>query len=137
MSGVFSSLAAGLPYLIAHFAASLGMLLIGTLIYMRITAHDEMKLIREGNAAAALSLAGAVLGLAIPLAFCLAASVGLLDILIWGTVTLLIQILVFRLTDLMVRNLSKRIEAGEIGAATLLVSMKLSVAALNAAAVSG
>lgn len=137
MAGVLSSLWAGFPYLIAHFAAALGMLFIGVLIYMWITPHKEMKLIREGNVAAALSLAGAVLGLAVPLAFCLAASVSFFDILIWGSVTLVLQILVFRLTDLAVKNLSERIEQGELGAATLLLSIKLSVAALNAAAVSG
>lgn len=137
MTAVLDSLLAGFPFLIAHFAATLGMLAIGVLIYMRITPHDELVLIRSGNNAAALSFAGAVLGLAVPLAFCLAASVSLFDILIWGAVTLIIQILAFKLTDVTVRNLSERIEKGEMGPAILLVSVKLSVAAVNAAAVSG
>ena len=59
------------------------------------------------------------------------------EILIWGPVTLLLQIIAFRIADLVLRDLPARIESGEIGAATLLVSIKLAVAAINAAAVSG
>ncbi|WP_193184106.1 DUF350 domain-containing protein [Nisaea sediminum] len=137
MSGVLSSLLAGFPYFAAHFGAAVAMLFVGAMIYVRITAHDEMALIRQGNVAAALSLAGAIVGLALPLAFCLAGSVSILDIVIWGSVTLIIQILAFRLVDLAVKNLSERIEQGEIGPAVLLVSVKLSVASLNAAAIAG
>lgn len=137
MAGVLNSLAAGFPILIAHFLLTIGLLLLAVMIYIRITAHDELKLIRDGNTAAALSLAGAILGLAIPLASCLAASVSLLDILVWGVITLLLQVLVFWAMDRTVRNLSRRIEDGEMGPAILLVAVKLSVAAVSAAAVSG
>ena len=79
----------------------------------------------------------AIIGLALPLAFAMSASVSVYEILIWGPVTLLLQIIAFRIADLVLRDLPARIESGEIGAATLLVSIKLAVAAINAAAVSG
>ena len=113
------------------------MLVIGVFIYMWITSHDERKLIREGNTAAAVSLAGAILGLAIPLAFCMASSVNVYDIVIWGIVTLVIQLATFWIIDIWLRDLSKRIEEGQVGTAILLVSVKLAVASINAAAVSG
>ena len=67
----------------------------------------------------------------------MAASVSVYDIVIWGVVTLVLQILAFRITDLLLRDLPRRIEAGEIGPALLLGAIKLAVAAVNAAAVSG
>jgi putative membrane protein len=137
MDAAIQSFLSGIPFLLTHFGVTVAMLVAGTYIYMWITPHDERTLIRQGNTAAAVSLAGAILGLAIPLAFCMANSVNVYDIVIWGLVTLVIQIATFRLIDLWLRDLSKRIEEGEIGTAILLVSVKLAIAAINAAAVSG
>ncbi len=123
--------------LILHFLVAVAMLAASIGIYNLLTPYPEIQLIRQGNVAAAVSLSGAVLGLGIPLAFCLAASVNALDILIWGFVTLLIQLACYRIADLVLRDLPKRIVNGEIGAALWLVSVKLAVAAINAAAVAG
>ncbi len=137
MQAVLDSFVAGFPILIMHSSVTIAMLVAGVLLYMWITPWDEVALIRAGNTAAAVSLGGAIIGLAVPLAFAMAASVSVYEILIWGPVTLLLQIIAFRVADLLLRDLPARIEAGEIGAATLLVSIKLAVAAVNAAAVSG
>lgn len=137
MSAAFQSFVAGVPFLLSHFAVTVAMLGGGVMIYMWITPHDERKLIREGNTAAAISLAAAILGLAIPLAVCMANSASVWDIVIWGLVTLIIQIATFKIIDLWLRDLSGRIESEEIGTATLLAAIKLAVAAINAAAVSG
>lgn len=137
MQAVLDSFVAGFPILMLHSAVTMAILVAGVLLYIWITPWDEMGLIRAGNTAAAISLGGAIIGLAVPLAFAMAASVSVYEILIWGPVTLLLQIIAFRIADLLLRDLPSRIEAGEIGAATLLVSIKLAVAAVNAAAVSG
>jgi len=137
MQAVLDSFVAGFPILMMHSSVTIAMLVAGVLLYIWITPWDEMALIRAGNTAAAISLGGAIIGLAIPLAFAMAASVSVYEILIWGLVTLLLQIIAFRVADLLLRDLPTRIEAGEIGAATLLVSIKLAVATVNAAAVSG
>lgn len=137
MDAAIQSFLAGIPYLLSHFAATLAMLALACAVYVKITPHDELALVRAGNTAAAVSLAGAILGLAVPLALCLANSVDLYDIAIWGMVTLVVQILVFRLADLVLKDLPRRIEQGELGAAILLAATKLAVGALTAAAVSG
>ena len=134
---VLQSLMSGLPVMLLHFAVTIVMLVIGIRIYTLITPYNEFELIREGNVAAAISLAGACLGLAIPLAFCMAASVNTLDIVLWGAAALVIQLLGFRVTDWLLKDLPARIVAGETGAAILLVGVKLSVASINAAAVAG
>lgn len=137
MEAVIHSLMQGLPVLLLHFLLTVIMLASGVWIYTRITPYEEFSLIREGNIAAAVSLSGATLGIAIPLAFCMASSVNAIDIVFWGVVALAIQIASYRVTDWLLRGLPARIQAGEIGPALFLVSVKLSIAAINAAAISG
>ncbi|GAB4575249.1 MAG: DUF350 domain-containing protein [Rhodothalassiaceae bacterium] len=135
MEAVLDSLKAGFPVFLAHSALSLALLVAAIILYMRITPHDELALVRKGNRAAALSLSGAIVGLALPLAFTLAGSVGLFDILLWSLVTLGLQIIAFRIVDLLLRDLPKRIEADDLAAAIFLVGAKLATAMINAAAI--
>ena len=137
MDVVLQSFLAGFPVLVMHFLVTIVMLVVGVTIYVWITPHKDVALVREGNVAAAISLSGAILGLAIPLAMSMSVSVNVADIVIWGLLTLVIQLIVFRLADLLLRDLSARIEAGEVAAALLLSAIKLAVAAITAAAVSG
>jgi len=137
MDPVIQSFLAGFPVLLLHFAVTLAMLAAGVAIYQLVTPYHEMRLIRDGNTAAAVSFSGAIVGMAIPLAICMATSVSIWDIVIWGVVTLLIQILAYRIGDALLKDLPTRIENGEVGAALLVVSIKLAVAFINAAAVAG
>lgn len=134
---VFQSLISGLPVFMLHLGSATMVWALALALYMWITPHKEFVLIRAGNMAAAVSLGGAAIGLALPLAFCLAASVNVWDVLIWGSVTLILQLIAFRAVDLLIGNLSKRIEEDQIAAATFLAMTKIALAALNAAAVSG
>ena len=84
-----------------------------------------------------LILSGAIIGIGLPLAFCMAASVSVFDILVWGSVTVALQLAAYKITDLLLRDLPQRIDAGELGPAYILVAIKLAVAAINAAAVAG
>lgn len=136
MELVLDTLLAGFPYFISHFGLTLLMLGAGVYIYEKITPYRELELVREGNKAAAISLAAAILGLAIPLAACLEGSVSLWDIFIWGWVILIIQILAFFFASLVIDDLKGRIERDELGPAILLFSGKISIALLNAAAIS-
>lgn len=137
MDAVLQSLMSGLPLLMAHSAVTFLIVIIGVRIYMLVTPHDELALIRSGNAAAGLSLGGAILGIALPLAFVLAFSVSILDIVVWGAVTLVLQLIAFFVVDKILKNVSLRIEQGDMASAILLVSVKLTTATINAAAVSG
>ncbi|MGI9168826.1 MAG: DUF350 domain-containing protein, partial [Caulobacteraceae bacterium] len=88
-----------------------------------------------GNAAAAVSFGGVLVGLAMPLAASLGASTSLADIALWGMATVVVQLAAFRLIDLVLRGLPGRIAAGEMAAAALLVGAKLATAVVLAAAV--
>lgn len=137
MDPVIQSLITGFPVLILHFLVAVGILAMGIVVYVFITPYDDIALVRGGNLAAAISFSGAILGLGIPIAFCLAASVSTLDILVWGVVTLIVQLACYRIADWILKDLPRRIVDGEIGPALWLVSVKLSVASINAAAVGG
>ena len=137
MDAVIQSFTSGFPVLILHFAVTVAMLVAGVAVYVWITPLREFHLVRQGNLAAAISLSGAILGIGIPLAVSMAASVSVYDILVWGALTVAIQLAAFKIADLILRDLPARIEAGEIGPALVLVAVKLSVAAINGAAVSG
>ena len=137
MDPVIQSFLTGFPVLLLHFAVTLAMLGIGITIYHLVTPYHELRLVRGGNTAAAVSISGAIVGLSIPLAICMATSVSIWDIVIWGVVTLLIQILAYRIGDAVLKDLPSRIENGEIGAAIMLVAIKLAVAIITAAAVAG
>lgn len=137
MEEALLALQEGFPVFLVHSATSMVLLALGIAIYMRFTRHDEIALIRAGNVAAALSLGGAIVGLALPIAFSLAASVSLWDLVIWGIVAFVLQIVAFRIVDLVLKDISRRIEEGEMGAAVILVSFKLATAFINAAAIAG
>ncbi|MEK9691386.1 MAG: DUF350 domain-containing protein [Rhodospirillaceae bacterium] len=137
MEAVLQSFLNGFPVLLMHFSITLLMLIAGAVIYQMITPYNELDLIRGGNIAAALSFSGALVGLALPLAVCMARSLNLWDIIIWGCLTLFIQLIAYRIGDALLKDLPKRIENGELSAATTIVGIKLSVAMINAAAVAG
>ena len=133
---ILQSVKSGLPFLISHFVITVCIFLIGLWVYTIVTPMNELKLIRSGNIAASISLFGACIGISIPLAICLASSINVIDILVWGSIAVILQLVCFKVVDLFLNDLSQRIIDGEVGVAIVLVSFKVSIAILNAAALS-
>lgn len=127
--------AIGFPTTLLHAAVAILILFLAAALYILLTPHKEVALIRDGNAAAAVSLGGVLVGLAAPLALSLNSSTSLIEIVVWGVSTVMVQLLVFRLVDILLRGLPQRIQEGEVAAAALLVGAKLSTALILAAAV--
>ena len=126
--------AAGFPVFLLHMGVTVAILFAAAALYILLTPHKEIALIRAGNSAAALSLGGVLVGLAIPLSASLRASTNVIEIGLWGVVTVVVQLLVFRLVDMILRGLPKRIQEGEVSAAALLVGAKIATALVIAAA---
>ena len=91
----------------------------------------------EGNPAAAVAFVGVLVGLAIPLAVSLSISTSIRDIAIWGVATVVLQLLAFRVVDMLLTGLPQRIEKGEVAAAVVLAGAKLATALILAAALTG
>lgn len=134
-SAPVNAFVAGFPDFIIQLGMALGLFIASLIIYVVMTPHKELALIRAGNPSAALAFAGVVIGLAIPLGSCLAHSFGVWDLLIWGIVTLLLQLLAFRFADMFLRNLPRRIAEGDVAAAVFLLSVKIGLALIISGAV--
>jgi putative membrane protein len=120
--------------LLLQFVLVLVLLIVGIAIYMAVTPFRERELLRQGNAAAATVLGGALVALAIPLAALLATTGALLDILVWGVLALLLQLLTVAVVFQLLRGMRTMIEAGQVAGAIPLVAAQLAIALLNAAA---
>ncbi len=120
----------------AYMAVAVGLLAVGVAIYLVATPHHEISLIRAGNAAAAWSLGGTVVGLALPLASVMTYSVSLLDMAMWGAVALATQLVAFLLVSLLMRDLRAGIEADRVGYGVLLGAVSVAFGVLNAGALS-
>ncbi|MBX3428233.1 MAG: DUF350 domain-containing protein [Hyphomonadaceae bacterium] len=135
MSAPLASFVAGFPDFIIQLGIALGLFVASLFIYTIMTPHKELALIRAGNPSASLAYGGVIVGIAIPLGSCLAHSFGVIDLVIWGVVTLLIQLLAFRFADIFLRGLPRRIAEGDVAAAVFLMSIKIGLALIMAGAV--
>ena len=133
-STILDALGSGLPMLLLQFVLVLALLVAGIFIYMAITPFHERELLRNGNPAAATVLGGALVALAVPLAALLATTGALLDILVWGVVAVLLQLLTVAIVSHLFRGMRVMIEAGQVAGAIPLVAAQLSIGLLNAAA---
>ena len=103
------------------------------LLYLRLTPYDELKLIKEGNVAAALSLSGSVLGFTLPLAAAIIHSVHPWDMMLWGAIAAAVQLLVYVAVRFTFLNVSRRIPEGQVAAGIVLGAISVSAGILNAA----
>lgn len=132
---VLQTLVSGLPVLLLHFVVTLLLWLTTLSLYYWLTPHNELKLIRDGNVATAVSSGGVAMGLALPLAFCLAGSVGLWDIFIWSVPILGIQIITFLMLNRILGDMPNRLQNNEIAAAIYLLMVRMGSSFLVTAAI--
>lgn len=92
MIGYFT---ASLPHFLAYFGAAIALAVAFLALYVLITPHKELSLIKAGNSAAATQLVGSFIGFALPVAIIIGHSVSILDMLLWGAVATVVQLVVF------------------------------------------
>jgi putative membrane protein len=136
MTGLGNTLST-FPNFAAYFAVGGALTALFVALYSNMTPHREIALIRAGNVAAAIALTGALVGFVIPLASVVAHSAGIIDLAVWGTVALAVQLSGFIVTRLLLPGLPHSIEAGNTASATLLAGISLSLGLLNAACMTG
>nr|WP_202632497.1 DUF350 domain-containing protein [Cronobacter malonaticus] len=117
----------------AYFFIGLAMINCFMFIYTRITAHDEWKLIKENNSAAAITFGGAILGYVVPLASAAINSVSIADYLIWGAIALVVQLIIYGGVRLYMPKLSEKIIDRNVAAAIFMGVASLAGGILNAA----
>jgi putative membrane protein len=118
---------------VIYFVAALIAVAVFVMLYMAVTSHHETALIKRGNTAAAISFAGALLGFTLPLASAIIHSVSLIDMLVWSAIAIVVQLGVFLVVDLLLRQVSRHIEEGNVAAGITLAAASLAVGIVNAA----
>ena len=111
---------AGLPAFLLYFTVGAALIAGFAALYMRLTAHDEVALIRAGNLSAAIALGGNLAGFSVPLEKAIEQAATVPDLVIWALVAMAIQFAAYGLVRLLVPDLSRRIEENHIPAAALL-----------------
>jgi putative membrane protein len=131
---IAGALGSGLPVLLLQFAICIVLLVVGVAIYTMVTPFRERELLQRGNVAAATVLSGAVVALAIPLAALLATTRAALDILVWGVVAILLQLVTVLIASHVMKRLQLRVDDGNVAAALPIAAAQLAIALLNAGA---
>jgi putative membrane protein len=133
---MFAGYFGGLPHFILYFLVAAALLTLFVLVYIRLTAHDEIGLIREGNVAAALALGGSLIGFVLPLSKAIAQAVSIPDMLVWGFAAFVVQLLAYLVCRFIVPDLSAKVGAGNVAAGITVASVSLGAGLLNAASMS-
>jgi putative membrane protein len=126
----------GLPAFLLYFLVGVVLLAAYAIAYTRLTSHDEFSLIEAGDAPAAAAFGASLIGFALPLCSAAAHSVGILDMIVWGLVALVVQVLVYLVARWRMPDVSGRIAKGEWAAAIWLGSLSLVGGMLNAVSMS-
>jgi putative membrane protein len=103
------------------------------ILYLWITPYNELKLIKDGNVAAAVSLSGSVIGFSLPLAAAIGHSVHPWDMMLWGVVAALVQLLVYVAVRFTLLNVTRRIPDGQVASGVVLGAISIAAGILNAA----
>ena len=134
MNEQFGLFLANLSEFLLFFVAAAALTLIFVVLYTRVTRHNELALIKKNSTAAALAFSGSLIGFALPLASTMVNSVTVVEMVLWGLVALIVQVLVYLVIRLPMPRISERIEADEVAAGIWLGSCSIVAGILNAAA---
>ncbi|TDJ64124.1 MAG: DUF350 domain-containing protein [Proteobacteria bacterium] len=133
MTDLFGNNLADLQDFLAFFGVAVILTIIFVGVYSTVTRHNEIKLIKEKSTAAAIAFSGSLIGFAMPLASAMMNSVTILEMVVWGVIALIVQIVVYLLVRLPMPRISERITANEVAAGIWLGATSLVGGILNAA----
>ena len=133
MSEQFGDFLASLSEFLIFFVVAAVLILLFVVIYTRVTRHNELALIKKNSTAAAVAFSGSLIGFALPLASTMISSVTVVELVLWGVVALIVQVLVYLLIRLPMPRISERIEADEVAAGIWLGACSIVAGILNAA----
>jgi putative membrane protein len=123
----------GLPYFLLYFAIAVALAALYLSVYAFMTRQRELALIRQNVPSAAIASGLGLIGFALPLSSAIVYSRTVPDLIVWGLVAVIVQVLVFWLVRLLVPNLSERIASGELSSALFLGAASLAAGIINAA----
>ncbi len=110
---------------LSYIGVATVLLAIGVVLFEVTTKSKELELIRNGKKAAVYAFGG----LAIVLYSSISNSVSILDMVLWGALAIVLQIVLFYLADLLIPRLSmtKEIDANNEAVGLLLLFLSISI----------
>ena len=129
---MFDPVINSLPAFAGFFATAVALLAGFLLLYVLVTPYNELTLIRNGNEAAAISLAGVIIGFALPIAVSVAVSHNLYAMIGWGVVAGIVQLLAYVVARLALPQINHNIPQGKVASGVFLASLSVGVGILNA-----
>ncbi len=129
---MFDPVLNSLPAFASFFLTAVVLLGVFAVLYELVTPYNELALIREGNAAAAITLGGAIIGFALPIAVSVAVSHNLYAMVGWAVVAGIVQLLVYVAARLALPRINEAIPQGKIASGIFLASLSIGVGILNA-----
>jgi putative membrane protein len=123
-----------LPDFLGFFITGVLLVVIFMAIYIFVTPHKELSLVRQGDTAAGFAFGGTLIGYSLPVSKAVAEAPTVLDMLVWSVIGLVIQLLVYFTVRLLVPSLSKNIEANNVGAGVFLACASIATGMITAGA---
>jgi putative membrane protein len=124
---------AGFDEFLIYAGLAIAFIYLYMIVYLWITPYNELKLIKDGNIAAAVSLSGSVLGFTFPLAAAIFQAVHPWDMMLWAFIAGVVQLFVYVAVRYSLLNVSRRIPDGQIATGIVLGAISVSAGLLNAA----
>lgn len=120
---------------VSYIGLAVLLLIIGIILFEVTTKNKEFELIKNGNKAAVYAFGGRILGLAIVLYASISNSINILDMVIWGSIAILIQIVLFYLAELLTPkfNITKAIDDDNQAVGLFLLFLSIAIGLIIAA----
>lgn len=105
------------------------LLFVGLFLFDLTSRNEKIKKVSQGNTTAALVMGGKLLGLAFVIGSAIAHSVSFLDMVIWGVIGIVAQILFYLLAEVVTINYSIKdaINEDRVSVGVLLMMFSLSI----------
>jgi len=115
-----------------------GFILLGVFfwVYTKITPFQEIAMIRLGNVAAALSLAGALVGFCLTLAASILINSTFVMFLVWGVGAMTVQLVTYAIVTRLLPEMNTAISENNTAMGALMGTTSLVVGVINAACLS-
>lgn len=124
---------AGLLAFLLYFVVGAALIAAFAALYLHMTPHDEIVLIRDGNLSAAVALGGNVVGFSLPLEQAIAQASSIPDCILWAVAAMLIQFAAYGVARLLIPELSRKIEQDSLPSAVMLAVIAVVSGTLAAA----
>ena len=119
-----------------HVIASALLLGVFFFLYTWLTSYDEVALIHAGNAAASLSLGGALIGFSLTLASAIVHNASLGEVVVWAILAMAVQVIVYVAASRALHTVVTEIRAGNVAMGGFMGSISLVAGIVNAACLS-